>query len=259
MTHSNRTSDFSSTRNSGVLPAVDEKPAYVNRMFARIAPTYDLMNRLMTFGQDQNWRRELLQYCSLPPHGRLLDIGTGTGDIAYAARTQYPSISAVGSDFTYEMMAAGVDKVPGVHLPFVQADTFALPFPANTFDAVTSGFLVRNVVDRVAAFREMARVTRPGGRVVCLETTPPTNALLGPLFRLYFFRVVPAIGGIVAGDSQAYSYLPHSTVDFPPPADLGHQMERAGLRNVFWVERMFGAVALHVGTKIGAAPAGQAD
>jgi demethylmenaquinone methyltransferase/2-methoxy-6-polyprenyl-1,4-benzoquinol methylase len=255
MTKSNPGSNSAGTPIGGVLPAVEEKPAYVNRMFARIAPTYDLMNRLMTFGQDQNWRRELLQYCNLPPHGRLLDIGTGTGDIAYAALAQNPSIHAVGSDFTYEMMAAGVDKVAGVGLPFVQADTFALPFPDNTFDAVTSGFLVRNVVDRVAAFREMARVTRPGGRVVCLETAPPSNAVLEPAFRLYFFRVVPAIGGIVAGDSQAYAYLPNSTVDFPPPAELGHQMERAGLRNVFWVERMFGSVAIHVGTRLGAAPA----
>ena len=233
-----------------ILPSTEEKPIYVNRMFARIAPTYDLMNRLMTFGQDQNWRRELLENCALPPHGLLLDVGTGTGDIAYTALARIPSVRAIGSDFTYEMMAAGVDKVPGVALPFVQADTFSLPFPDNTFDAVVSGFLVRNVVDRVAAFREMARVTKPGGRVVCLETTPPSNALLEPLFRLYFFRIVPFIGGIVARDRQAYSYLPHSTVAFPPPSDLARMMEQAGLRNVYFAERMMGAVAIHVGTKM---------
>ena len=233
-----------------VIPAPDEKPVYVNRMFARIAPTYDLMNRLMTFGQDQGWRREMLHYCNLPPRGALLDVGAGTGDIAYAALQGYPGLYAVGSDFTYEMMAAGVDKVPGVVLPFTQADTYALPFPDDTFDAVVSGFLVRNVVDRVAAFREMARVVRPGGRVVCLETTPPSNSILGPLFRLYFFRIVPTIGGLVAGDRQAYSYLPHSTVEFPPPAELAQLMARAGLRNVFYVERMLKSVAIHVGTKL---------
>ena len=97
-------------------------------MFARIAPTYDLMNRLMTFGQDQSWRRKLLEACALPPHRSLLDIGTGTGDIAYAAMQRQPGVSAIGSDFTYEMMAAGVGKVPGLVLPFVQADTFSLPF-----------------------------------------------------------------------------------------------------------------------------------
>ena len=110
----------------------------------------------------------------------LLDVGTGTGDIAYTAMQQFPGVRAVGSDFTYEMMAAGVGKMPGLFLPFVQGDTFALPFADNTFDAVVSGFLIRNVVDRVAAFREMARVTKPGGRVACLETAPPTNALLEP-------------------------------------------------------------------------------
>ena len=233
-----------------MLPTMDEKPVYVNRMFARIAPTYDLMNRLMTFCQDQTWRREMLAYANVPPRGSLLDVGTGTGDIAYTAMRQNPTIQAVGSDFTYEMMAAGVGKVPGVPLPFAQADTYALPFPDNTFDAVVSGFLVRNVVDRVAAFREMARVTKRGGRVVCLETTPPSNSVLGPLFRLYFFQIVPVVGSIVARDRQAYSYLPHSTEAFPPPAELARLMERAGLQNVFYVERMLKSVAIHVGTKL---------
>ena len=236
--------------NSNNMPAPDEKPVYVNRMFARIAPTYDLMNRLMALGQDQGWRRKLLDACALPPHGKLLDVGTGTGDIAYTAMRYYPGVRAVGTDFTYEMMAAGVGKTPGVSLPFVQGDTFALPFLNNTFDAVVSGFLVRNVVDRVAAFREMARVTKPGGRVACLETAPPANTLLGPLFRLYFFRFVPLVGGLVAGDRQAYSYLPHSTVEFPLPAVLARMMEQAGLRNVFYTEQMMGTVAIHVGTKL---------
>lgn len=241
---------MSEIKEGAVLPALDEKPTYVNAMFARIAPTYDLMNRLMTLGQDQGWRRELLRLAATPPHGRLLDVGTGTGDIAYTELHRNPSAQAVGSDFTYEMMAAGVDKEPGLHVPFVQADTFALPFADDTFDAVVSGFLVRNVVDRVAAFREMARVTRPGGRVVCLETTPPTNALLAPLFRIYFFYIVPTIGGMVAGDRLAYSYLPHSTVDFPDPPALARLMEQAGLQHVFFVEKMFGTVAIHVGTKL---------
>lgn len=235
---------------SDVLPTVDEKPVYVNRMFARIAPTYDLMNRLMTFGQDQRWRCEMLDYANLPPRGTLLDVGTGTGDIAYTAMQRNPTLRAIGSDFTYEMMAAGVDKVPGVFLPFAQADTYALPFADNTFDAVVSGFLVRNVVDRVAAFREMARVTKPGGRVVCLETTPPSNSILGPLFRLYFFQIVPIIGSVVAKDRQAYAYLPHSTVEFPPPENLARMMEQAGLQHVFYVERMLKAVAIHVGIKL---------
>jgi demethylmenaquinone methyltransferase / 2-methoxy-6-polyprenyl-1,4-benzoquinol methylase len=238
------------TSQKSVLPALDDKPRFVNQMFARIATTYDLMNRLMSLGQDQRWRRELLDYCDLPPHGTLLDVGTGTGDIAYEAMRRFPGVQAYGTDFTYEMMAAGVGKLPGRVLPFAQGDTFALPFPDNTFDAVVSGFMIRNVVDRAAAFREQARVTKPGGRVVCLETTPPSNSPLGPLFSLYFFRLVPLLGGLISGDRQAYSYLPHSTVDFPDPRVLQHLMELGGLQNVVYVERMFGAVAIHVGTKI---------
>ncbi len=233
------------------LPSTDERPIFVNDMFTRIAPTYDLMNRVMTFGFDQGWRRELLGFCELPPRGLLLDVGTGTGDIAYAAKRQYPGVQAVGADFTYEMMAAGVDKVPGYQVPFTQADVFHLPYDTDSFDAVTCGFLVRNVDDRVAAFREMTRVTKPGGKVVCLEITPPDNTLLGPLFSLYFFRIVPLVGSLISGDGQAYAYLPNSTVDFPAPEMLQIKMEQAGLRNVFFVERMLGTVAIHVGTKFG--------
>lgn len=234
---------------SSVLPAAEDKPVYVNRMFARIARTYDLMNRLMTGGQDQRWRQLLLDLCDLPPHGRLLDVGTGTGDIAYAARQRAPGVRPVGVDFTYEMMAVGQSKDPAGPLPFVQGDTFALPFADDTFDAVVSGFLLRNVVDRVAALAEQARVTKPGGRVVVLETTPPSNTPLGPLFQFYFFRVVPLLGGLVSGDLEAYRYLPHSTVGFPLPKELQRMMELAGLRNVFYRELMFGSVAIHVGTK----------
>ncbi|HXF64347.1 MAG TPA: class I SAM-dependent methyltransferase [Caldilineaceae bacterium] len=238
-----------------VLPPPDEKPVYVNRMFARIAGAYDLMNRLMTGGQDQRWRRLLLALCDLPAHGRLLDVGTGTGDIAFEARRRYPGVEVVGVDFTYEMMAVGRRKAgkrgrPSV--PFVQGDTLALPFASNSFDAVVSGFLLRNVVDRVGALREQARVAKPGGRVVVLETTPPANTPLGWLFTLYFFRLVPLVGGLVSGDWDAYRYLPHSTVAFPMPEGLRRLMEQAGLVHVFYRELMMGSVAIHVGTKVGA-------
>ncbi|MCB9139595.1 MAG: ubiquinone/menaquinone biosynthesis methyltransferase [Caldilineaceae bacterium] len=236
--------------NKQILPSNEEKPLFVNSMFARIAPTYDRMNRLMAMGQDQSWRREMLAYCNLLPRGTLLDIGTGTGDIAYEAMRLYPGIQAYGADFTYEMMAAGVGREPGLALPYTQADTYHLPYADNTFDAVVSGFMVRNLVDRTAAFREQARVAKPGGRVVCLEITPPDNTILGPLFQLYFFRIVPIIGGLISGDREAYAYLPQSTVNFPAPTKLAHIMEMAGLRNVVYHERMMGTVAIHVGMKL---------
>jgi demethylmenaquinone methyltransferase/2-methoxy-6-polyprenyl-1,4-benzoquinol methylase len=238
-----------------VLPSAEEKPVYVNRMFARIARTYDFMNRLMSGGQDQRWRRLLLGFCNLPPRGRLLDVGTGTGDIAFGARRRFPGVEVVGVDFTYEMLAVGQAKAGHIGrasaAPLLQGDALALPFAADSFDAVVSGFLLRNLVDRKAALREQARVTKPGGRVVVLETTPPANTPLGPLFQFYFFRIVPLIGGLVSGDREAYRYLPQSTVDFPMPEALRRLMEQAGLTNVFYRELMFGSVAIHVGTKVG--------
>ena len=233
-----------------ILPSAADKPVYVNQMFARIAPTYDLMNRLMSGGQDQRWRELLLDLCDLPVQGRLLDVGTGTGDIAAAARQRKPSIDVVGVDFTYEMMAVGKSRASRRQLPFVQGDTLALPFADSCFDAVVSGFLLRNVVDRKAVLAEHARVTKPGGRVVCLETTPPENSVLGPLFQFYFFNIVPLLGGLVSGDREAYRYLPHSTVAFPRPAEFARMMEQVGLRNVVYQELMFGSVAIHVGTKV---------
>jgi demethylmenaquinone methyltransferase/2-methoxy-6-polyprenyl-1,4-benzoquinol methylase len=234
---------------SSVLPTAEEKPVYVNHMFARIAATYDLMNRLMTFGQDQRWRRELIDLCQLPARGLLLDVGTGTGDIAYETMRLHPAVQAFGADFTYEMMAVGVGKANGRTAPFTQADACRLPYPDETFDAVVSGFLVRNVADRLAAFREMRRVTRPGGRVVCLETTPPDATLIGQVSQLYTTRVIPLLGRLISGDAAAYAYLPQSTVAFLTPAELRHVMEQAGLRGVFHRLRMMGAVAIHVGIR----------
>lgn len=236
-------------RLASVLPQADEKPVYVNRMFARIAAQYDLLNGLMTAGQDRRWRREALELCDLPVTGRLLDVGTGTGAVARTAHAMFPAADIYATDFTWEMVQAGqrVESARSVH--FAIADAFDLPFPDGEFDAVTTSFVMRNVVDRVGAFREQLRVTQPGGRVVCLETSPPHVVALGPLFRFYFFRIVPVLGSIVAGDGGAYSYLPASTVEFPPPAALARDMELAGLRNVIFRSLMFGSVTIHVGTR----------
>jgi demethylmenaquinone methyltransferase / 2-methoxy-6-polyprenyl-1,4-benzoquinol methylase len=232
-----------------VLPPPAEKRTYVRRMFTAIAPRYDLMNRLMTLGRDQVWRRTVVKLCALPPGGRLLDVATGTGDIGYEARRRDPGVRAMGLDLTREMMLRGRGKHPGQDFPFLEGDALALPFPDCTFDAASSGFMMRNVVDVQGAFAEQARVVKPGGRVVCLEITRPAAPVFRRLFDIYFFRVVPFIGGLISGEREAYTYLPQSTVAFPRPPALARIMEQAGLYDVQYRLAMLGTVAVHWGTK----------
>jgi demethylmenaquinone methyltransferase/2-methoxy-6-polyprenyl-1,4-benzoquinol methylase len=232
-----------------VLPAPAEKRAYVQRMFTAIAPRYDLMNRLMTLGRDQAWRRRVVRLCALPPGGRLLDVATGTGDIAYEALRMDPAVHVVGLDLAREMMLYGRGKRPGLAFPFTEGDALSLPAGDNTFDAACSGFMMRNVLDVRQAFAEQARVVKPGGRVVCLEITLPRTPVFGSLFRLYFFHLVPLIGGLVSGQREAYTYLPQSVAVFPPPPQLREIMESVGLRDVHYRTAMLGTVAIHWGTK----------
>jgi demethylmenaquinone methyltransferase / 2-methoxy-6-polyprenyl-1,4-benzoquinol methylase len=230
------------------LPSSDTKRSYVHKMFAAIAPHYDLMNRLMTLGRDQVWRRTVVRLCNVPQGGRLLDVATGTGDIGYEALAADPTAQVIGLDLTREMMLAGRGK-RGLAFPFVQGDALALPFPKDHFDAVCSGFMMRNVVDVRAAFAEQRRVARPGGRVVCLEITRPASASFRLFFDVYFFRLVPFIGGLISGQRAAYSYLPASTVNFPRPPALAAIMEEVGLRDVRYQMAMLGTVAVHWGVK----------
>jgi demethylmenaquinone methyltransferase / 2-methoxy-6-polyprenyl-1,4-benzoquinol methylase len=232
-----------------ILPPPAEKRSYVRQMFTAIAPRYDLMNRLMTLGRDRVWRRTVVKLCSLPPGGRLLDVASGTGDIAYEALRQYPGSRPVGLDLTREMMMYGQGKHAGLSFPFVEGDALVLPFSDNMFEAATSGFMMRNVTDIRAAFAEQARVVKPGGRVVCLEITLPRTPVFGALFRFYFFKIVPFVGGLITGQRAAYTYLPHSALAFPRPPELARIMQSAGLRDVGYRLAMLGTVAIHWGTK----------
>ena len=227
----------------------DERARYVQAMFARIAGRYDLMNRLMTFGQDVRWRRAVIRQAQLPRSGRLLDIATGTGDIAWEAVRQQPDIQAVAGDFTLEMMQAGQAYPERQVLQWVAADTLVLPFADDTFDAVTSGFLMRNVVDVAGAFAEQMRVTRPGGRVVVLESSPPKENLLRPLIRLHLNTVIPTLGRLITGEREAYRYLPDTTQQFRTPEDLAQIMRDTGLVDVDYRLFMFGTIAVHAGRK----------
>lgn len=234
-----------------------QKQQYVNNMFARIAHRYDLMNRLMTAGQDKRWRKLLIERAQLPPGGRLLDIATGTGDIAFEALRRQPHLNqVVGADFTLPMMRVGQQRWAKLShnrtngkLGWSGADTLHLPFPDNCFDAVVSGFLMRNVTSVSQALAEQARVCKPGGRVLILEIPRPADNWFGKLFRLYFHRIVPLIGGLITGQPDAYSYLPASADAFLRPDELKSRMEQVGLHDVEYTMLMLNTVALHAGVK----------
>jgi demethylmenaquinone methyltransferase/2-methoxy-6-polyprenyl-1,4-benzoquinol methylase len=220
-------------------------------MFAAISPRYDLMNRLMTGGQDQRWRRLAVAELAVPPDGVVLDVGTGTGDFLPVLVAAAPGARAVGTDFTYAMMAEGRGKLVGWagRAAFTAGDALHLPFADDTFDGVINGFVLRNLADLAQAFREMHRVIRPGARVVCLEITWPQTPGFRQAFWFYFSRLVPVVGGLISGQPDAYRYLPASVEHFASPAELKAMMEEAGLRDVRFHLLALGTVTIHVGVK----------
>ncbi|MBS1253194.1 MAG: Demethylmenaquinone methyltransferase [Anaerolineales bacterium] len=228
-----------------------DKARYVQTMFGRISRRYDLMNRLMTFGQDQHWRKFAVRQAWVPAFGRVLDLATGTGDLALAVLDVRPSATVVGVDFALPMMQIGQLKLnnrPSRRIDFAGGDALQLPFDDDTFDTCLSAFMMRNVADVARAFREQRRVVRPGARVVCLEITQPATPLFRELFNIYFGRFVPAVGGIVS-EGDAYTYLPASVQAFLTPPELARVMREAGLRDVVYYPLALGAVSVHVGTK----------
>jgi demethylmenaquinone methyltransferase/2-methoxy-6-polyprenyl-1,4-benzoquinol methylase len=232
-----------------MLPEKTAKAGIVKAMFGRIAGRYDLMNHLMTFGRDLAWQREAVRRTSLPAGGRLLDIGAGTGGIVCAALDRDPTLTAVAADFTLAMMTAGRSRHAERAIRWCAADALALPFREASFDAVTSGYLIRNVVDIRQAFKEQMRVLRPGGRVVCLDTSPPPPGLLQPAVRAYLRFVIPLAGRLISGDRYAYRYLPESTQHFHTPHELQGIMQQAGMSDVRYRRFMLGTVVILQGTK----------
>ena len=217
-------------------------PAEVRTMFDRIAPVYDVMNRAMTVGLDRRWRR-LAAQAVVRTGDRVLDACCGTGDLALADRDAGGRI--VGVDFSEAMLKRARAKAPEIE--WVQADATSLPFEDAQFDAVTVGFGIRNLADLEAGLRELARVTKPGGRVACLEITRP-RGVLRPFFRLWFDGLVPLAGKVLPGGA-AYSYLPASVRRFPGPEDLAAVFSSAGWAEVEWRLLGGGIVALHVARK----------
>lgn len=226
-----------------------DRARYVQGMFSRIARRYDLMNRLMTAGQDVRWRREVVRRAGIPESGRLLDLGAGTGDLAWETRRQHPGSQPVAADFTLEMMRVGKSRPNFPSLDWSAADALRLPFLTESFDAVISGFLLRNVVDVPQALSEQYRVLKPGGRVVVLDTTQPTRNLLSPLINFHLHVIIPFLGRIIAGASDAYTYLPESTEAFLQAEQLADFFRQAGFQEVSFRRLMFGTVAIHWGRK----------
>lgn len=222
----------------------------VSTMFTRIARRYDLMNSLMTAGRHHAWRRAAAREAIASPPGGVLDLATGTADLALAIRRLDPSRAVVGADFSLGMLREGRRKLIDLRqsrVTLTAADALALPFPAGAFSSVVSAFLLRNLVDLEKGLAEMRRVTRPGGRVIALDIVRIAMPVWGTIFAVYFHRIVPAIGAVVAGDRQAYTYLPDSVDRFLTPHDLSAAMQRAGLRDVRYRTFALGTVALHVG------------
>jgi demethylmenaquinone methyltransferase / 2-methoxy-6-polyprenyl-1,4-benzoquinol methylase len=228
-----------------------ERAQAVSTMFTRIAGRYDLMNSLMTGGRHHAWRRAAAREAIGAPPGAVLDLATGTADLAIAVRRLDPTRTVVGADFSLGMLREGRRKLAGLGatgIGLTAADALGLPFAAGTFASVVSAFLLRNLVDLEAGLREMRRVTRPGGRVVALDIVRLAPPLWSAVFGLYFHRVVPAVGGLIAGDRQAYTYLPDSVDRFLTAQELSGAMEAAGLRDVHVRTFALGTVALHTGT-----------
>jgi demethylmenaquinone methyltransferase / 2-methoxy-6-polyprenyl-1,4-benzoquinol methylase len=221
---------------SGRLPAEG-----VERMFDRIAPVYDVMNRVMTGGLDRRWRRITIEQ-SVSPGDEVLDVCCGTGDLAIAAR-RHGAARVVGLDFSEQMLERARAKAP--EIDWVQGDALALPFPDGAFDAATVGFGVRNVEDLEGAIRELRRVLRPGGRVAILELTTPAGAL-AHFYGFWFDRVIPLLGKVLPGGS-AYTYLPASVRRFPRPEALADLLAASGFEAVRFRRFAGGIVALHVG------------
>ena len=223
-----------------------ERAASVQKMFGKISRNYDLMNRMMTAGQDKKWRREVIRHAKLEDGDSLLDLGAGTGDLAREALKQNPASRVLAADFTLEMMRAGKKDDSFF---WSAADALNLPLQNEKFDAIVSGFLMRNVTNLPRALKEQYRALKPGGRIVILDTTKPRKNILTPFINIHLHYTIPFLGGLLTGERDAYTYLPESTENFLRAEELAAHLAAVGFKKINFDIKMFGTIAIHWGVK----------
>lgn len=232
-----------------------DKGQQVRDMFDNIAPAYDFMNRAMTFGIDRWWRRRAVERLRRVPHNAILDIATGTGDLAILMARRFDKAEVTGVDLSEGMLAIGRGKVRKAGLAgrvsLGVGDCMMLPFRDGTFDCVTCAYGVRNFADIARGYREMARVLRPGGTAVILELSTPTNPVALPLYRFYSGRVIPAAGRLMSHDVRAYAYLPESIAQVPQRRQMVDIMLESGFARAGFTPMTFGACTIYTARKAG--------
>lgn len=243
--------DAPMARGASEFGSKEEKEAHVQDMFDAIAPRYDLVNRVMAASLDQRWRRLAAREAARVGEGPFLDVGAGTGDLTFALARAAPRARVVGIDLARGMLERGRRKAPfdAARMGFVHGSGLTIPAADGTFEGITNAFVLRNLADLDAFFREAHRALKPGGRLVSLEIGRPPGRVFGPLYALYFFRVMPRMARVLSGNPQAYTYLADSVQRVETPAQLKARMERAGFARVEARPLLRGAVVLFVAEK----------
>ena len=226
----------------------------VERMFDRISRRYDLMNSVMTYGGDRRWRRFAVSKLEMVDGGALLDVGAGTGKISFEALRRYPGIRCVGADLSQGMLDVAERRRLRTgrsteEIRFLRADAQELPFDDGEFNAVVSGYLIRNAPDIPKTLAEQYRVLRSGGRVVCMDTAPPARPGIRKMADVYFKHVIPGIGALLASSRDAYAYLTTSTLEFKRPEEITARLRDAGFEDIAYREFLFGMNIVYWGTK----------
>lgn len=218
-------------------------------MFAKIAPRYRLLNRVMTFGRDQRWRKAAAARLEATPGDVILDLGAGSGDLALEIRERYPEVKVIACDLTLQMVQIGRQRPKGETIMWVLADGEHLPFADGSMTGIISGFLLRNLLDLPRSLKEQWRALREGGKFISLDTTRPMKNIFYPAIRLYLEWIIPLLGRILAGERGAYAYLTRSTQNFLTAEALEQEISAVGFSRVQFVRRMFGVIAIHTAIK----------